>query len=45
MTKQEQSFEMARRLKDLREERNLSHDKLKAALLEQWEIPKFEYGG
>ena len=38
MTKQEQSFEMARRLKDLREERNLSHDKLKAALLEQFGI-------
>ena len=38
MTKQEQSFEMARRLKDLREERNLSHDKLKAALSEQFGI-------
>lgn len=38
MTKQEQSFKMARRLKDLREERNLSHDKLKAALLEQFGI-------
>ncbi len=38
MTKQEQSFKMAWRLKSLREESKLSHDKLKTALLQQFGI-------